>query len=192
MLYQYSKTLEQTLLCSDRYFDAQQSSCSNLLSHITLKTQINSAESLVFWQVQKLSYLAGPSIVTLAMAAVHVWEENRHRENISSEFDKLGSGSCIGAGTCSCYRKVVNASKAEGSMPTWNVRCRFRRAARSRNEIKARLKIFSKRFTTAGKKSILVSCLRRIKPRCERYKKPSERHEKGKWIESWSPDNSAS
>lgn len=70
------------------------------------------------------SHLAGTSILTLTVAAVHVWEENKHRENIRFEFDTLGSGTCIGAGACSCYRKVVDTTKVIHAWMKWQIqRC---------------------------------------------------------------------
>lgn len=80
-----------------------------LLRHVMWKKHINSTKAAVFHVSTcdiSESHLARPSVLTLTVAAVHIWAE-KQRGNIRFESDTSGSGTCTGAGACSCYRESM-------------------------------------------------------------------------------------
>ena len=45
-------------------------------------------------------HLAGAAVLTLSVAAVHIWGQINHSENVRFQFDKPGARKAIGAVTC--------------------------------------------------------------------------------------------
>lgn len=127
-----------------------------LLRHVMWKKHINSTKAAVFHVSTcdiSESHLARPSVLTLTVAAVHIWAE-KQRGNIRFESDTSGSGTLepehAAATESPCNEK--------GSMPTCQMQIQ-RCSEKTCNENKLQksklpLKIFSTGFTTVGKKGL--------------------------------------
>lgn len=129
-----------------------------------------------FWKllIIPVSHLAGPTVLTLTMAAVHIWAENKQKTSART-VDELRSGTyCI-------YNCILVLEHAAGQ------RHRFRHAVRTCNEnqdaeVKTRL--------------CLKGLQQLVKSQLEFYRwielgQGVAGKKRGKWMESWSPVPSA-